>query len=447
MKTQNKKRGFTIVELVIVIAVIAILSAVLIPTFAGIVKKSRQSADETAVRNMNTILAADGAVEPTTLEDLYSVLAENGIDAEDYKPLQNDTFFFWDSEQNVVVYTDANYNVTYPADQVENVNHAAWISLSGEIREDYKGVEFDEEKTTATVSSAEEFYALVNAINDEKREVRNVATIVLPEGELLFKGANVAIVGETTQNQLWETLTIKTGGVSTTLVGIANLGAVRTGFNDNGTGIARNYCGGLIGMTHGTDVKFQGINLKNCTFGSDTTDMVGAFVGHVEDGSLTITGCDMENVTINGLMKVGAYVGQLSQGATLTIAGDCTAENVAVNAKVGFAGKLIGLAINLSTGGSAPTGAVAVNGGAARFDDAITVNLVKDSAVKYITIDGKEYATDMEVENGKVSIAQPEEYVACVSKYGFVAVYGDSEADYAGGKVNIKYHAVAELTF
>lgn len=39
-----KKRGFTIVELSIVIAVIAILSAVLIPTFAGIVKKSQQSA-------------------------------------------------------------------------------------------------------------------------------------------------------------------------------------------------------------------------------------------------------------------------------------------------------------------------------------------------------------------------------------------------------------------
>ena len=38
MKNSNKK-GFTIVELVIVIAVIAILAAVLIPTFSGLVKK------------------------------------------------------------------------------------------------------------------------------------------------------------------------------------------------------------------------------------------------------------------------------------------------------------------------------------------------------------------------------------------------------------------------
>lgn len=44
MKTTNKKRGFTIVELVIVIAVIAILAAVLIPTFSGTVKKAKDSA-------------------------------------------------------------------------------------------------------------------------------------------------------------------------------------------------------------------------------------------------------------------------------------------------------------------------------------------------------------------------------------------------------------------
>lgn len=41
---KNNKKGFTIVELVIVIAVIAILAGVLIPTFAGIVNKAQNSA-------------------------------------------------------------------------------------------------------------------------------------------------------------------------------------------------------------------------------------------------------------------------------------------------------------------------------------------------------------------------------------------------------------------
>ena len=40
---RNNKKGFTIVELVIVIAVIAILAAVLIPTFAGVTKKANES--------------------------------------------------------------------------------------------------------------------------------------------------------------------------------------------------------------------------------------------------------------------------------------------------------------------------------------------------------------------------------------------------------------------
>ena len=41
---RNNKKGFTIVELVIVIAVIAILAGVLIPTFSGVVKKAQESA-------------------------------------------------------------------------------------------------------------------------------------------------------------------------------------------------------------------------------------------------------------------------------------------------------------------------------------------------------------------------------------------------------------------
>ncbi len=41
---KTRKKGFTIVELVIVIAVIAILAAVLIPTFTNVINKSKESA-------------------------------------------------------------------------------------------------------------------------------------------------------------------------------------------------------------------------------------------------------------------------------------------------------------------------------------------------------------------------------------------------------------------
>ena len=52
-----KKKGFTIVELVIVIAVIAILAAVLIPTFVNLTRKANISADTVLAKNLNTALA------------------------------------------------------------------------------------------------------------------------------------------------------------------------------------------------------------------------------------------------------------------------------------------------------------------------------------------------------------------------------------------------------
>ncbi|MBQ3013710.1 MAG: type II secretion system protein [Clostridia bacterium] len=51
MKKMNKK-GFTIVELVIVIAVIAILAAVMIPTFGGIISKANNSSVQQAASSL-----------------------------------------------------------------------------------------------------------------------------------------------------------------------------------------------------------------------------------------------------------------------------------------------------------------------------------------------------------------------------------------------------------
>ena len=60
MKKMNKK-GFTIVELVIVIAVIAILAAVMIPTFSGIVDKANRSAALQEAKNTLTQYVVDNA--------------------------------------------------------------------------------------------------------------------------------------------------------------------------------------------------------------------------------------------------------------------------------------------------------------------------------------------------------------------------------------------------
>jgi len=61
-KTSNK--GFTIVELVIVIAVIAILAAVLIPTFSSVTSSARQSAalQQAKAALDNLLVSTDGVM-------------------------------------------------------------------------------------------------------------------------------------------------------------------------------------------------------------------------------------------------------------------------------------------------------------------------------------------------------------------------------------------------
>ena len=51
---RNNKKGFTIVELVIVIAVIAILAGVMIPTFGNIIDKANNSNRDQQAKNAYT---------------------------------------------------------------------------------------------------------------------------------------------------------------------------------------------------------------------------------------------------------------------------------------------------------------------------------------------------------------------------------------------------------
>ena len=83
MKKLNKK-GFTIVELVIVIAVIAILAGVLIPTFATVVERANKSKAMQQARIAYENYLAENADNPEMLKNLcieaggYFFYVENG---------------------------------------------------------------------------------------------------------------------------------------------------------------------------------------------------------------------------------------------------------------------------------------------------------------------------------------------------------------------------------
>ena len=80
MKKPNDN-GFTFVELVIVIAVVAVLAAVLIPTFSEVIEEAQMAKDLTLCRNIQTIIQAEKALgnDISDYEKAMEVIRRNGI--------------------------------------------------------------------------------------------------------------------------------------------------------------------------------------------------------------------------------------------------------------------------------------------------------------------------------------------------------------------------------
>ena len=116
MKILQKKRAFTIVELVIVIAVIAILSSVLIPTFSELITKSKTTSDIQLVKNLNISLASYECVNDTDNMPLNYILnildEENGINKNNIKPSSSGSILY-DSYANRFLLVDKNEKVVF----------------------------------------------------------------------------------------------------------------------------------------------------------------------------------------------------------------------------------------------------------------------------------------------------------------------------------------------
>lgn len=105
----RKKHGFTVVELVIVIAIVAILAAVLIPTFIGIVNSAKMSADTTLIRNLNTALKMDKPNEKhVNMSEALAAVEKNGYGVGKINASKTGNEILWDSVNDCFVYLKKN---------------------------------------------------------------------------------------------------------------------------------------------------------------------------------------------------------------------------------------------------------------------------------------------------------------------------------------------------
>ncbi|PJI07332.1 MULTISPECIES: prepilin-type N-terminal cleavage/methylation domain-containing protein [Clostridium] len=79
MKNSTKRKGFTLIELIIVIAIIAILAAILVPSVSAYKKKAEKSSIQASARTLSHAIDAYNADDHVSEIDSYNSSAQKLI--------------------------------------------------------------------------------------------------------------------------------------------------------------------------------------------------------------------------------------------------------------------------------------------------------------------------------------------------------------------------------
>lgn len=337
MKRTHKK-GFTVVELVIVIAIIAVLAAILIPTFAGVIKTARLSADKKAVQEMTSALSvATAEKKPANLDELVDALAAKDFNSEDSLiPVSKGHGFFWNETENKIFLakTDANGNPT----EVVFPEKSADLIAEGAVNHALKGGYVYVDIVADTAKDLEK------ALTKGNEKITLEADLVLKSETMIAEGANVTLdlngktltTKETTGRHKYlnvdegATLTIKNGTAALRGVGVYGKVVVEEtatiqSIDDNGGACLWVYEGGEVVINGGTFTATGGdFN------GTTSTDVVQ------EPGVISNNG---GTVTINGgtfsAPETGCYAINNNSGTLVINGGTFTALRGVVGAAGG----------------------------------------------------------------------------------------------------------------
>ena len=332
-----KKKGFTIVELVIVIAIIAVLAAVLIPTFVNLTRKANISSDTVIAKEINTIIAAENAIDEFEgFEDVIEALYSNGFYLANLNTKTKGCFFIWDSETNQMLLVDAkdNFKVLFP-ESGYTAKGATWHLVCSD-KDLLADIETGGMVVNYAVSSADSLNQIIAAgtsepiFVDKNFEIEEGSAIAFKNGAeatLILGDSSLSTEGTINGAPVYvseSTLTVQGG----TLNANGKFTNIHGTFN-----CAIGYDGGSKLTV--VDVNFIGITGIN---GSMNTDGYVELV--VEDSTFEVSSTAIALSTGNGTgstaeinnctISAGRYAIFTSQGGTITVNGGTYKGDLAV---------------------------------------------------------------------------------------------------------------------
>ena len=175
---RNTRKGFTGIELVIVIAIIAILATALIPAFGGLFDSANKTADKQLAKNLNTALLLHNInSEVNDFADVLSAARAEGYLISNLNPTAQGCYLVWESQSNQFLLVDAeeDYKVLFAA----NTNHP-------EIGETWHFVTSDLEAVAALKAKGVSVTNVASSVEDLKEALAsNVETLYIDESVAL----------------------------------------------------------------------------------------------------------------------------------------------------------------------------------------------------------------------------------------------------------------------